>query len=289
MRAPVLVRWVVLPSLAALALGCSGGPDNTCKSGAEALSVCAGANTVKGVDVSYYQGTIDWSAAKGAGVKFAIARVSDGTTFEDPKFAANWSGMKAQGIVRGVYQFFRPGQDPVKQADLLVDTINKLGTQATDLPPVMDIETVDGVATSTLRANMKKWLDRVEQRVGRKPIIYTAAFMSSTIGTGWTAYPLWVANYGVSCPTMPSDWTKWKFWQSSSTGKVAGISGNVDVDAWNGTLQELIDWANPPAPNPPPPSGDAGAPANPPPTSTGTPAAPPPAPTTPAPVDPCAP
>lgn len=279
-------KWIVtVPVLVGLA-GCSSGPDNTCKSGAE-LSVCSGANTVKGVDVSYYQGSIDWSQAKGAGVKFAIARVSDGTTFEDPKFAPNWSGMKAQGIIRGVYQFFRPGQDPIKQADLLVDTITKLGTQPTDLPPVMDIESVDGQSTSTIRANMKKWLDRVEQRVGRKPIIYTAAFMSGTIGTGWTAYPLWVANYGVSCPTMPSDWTKWKFWQSGSTGKVAGISGNVDMDVWNGTLQELIDWADPPKPNPPPPD-DAGAPPPPPPTSTGTPATPPAKPPV-APADPCAP
>lgn len=268
-------KWIaIVPALALLA-ACSSGPDNTCQSGDE-LRVCAGANTVKGVDVSYYQGSIDWSQAKGAGVKFAIARVSDGATFEDPKFAPNWSGMKAQGIIRGVYQFFRPGQDPIKQADLLVDTITKLGTQPTDLPPVMDVETVDGQSTTTIRANMKKWLDRVEKRIGRKPIIYTAAFMSSTIGTGWTAYPLWVANYGVTCPSMPSDWTKWKIWQTSSTGKVAGIPGNVDMDVWNGTLQELLDWANPPPPPPPPPpSTDGGAPPPAaPPTSTGSPNAP---------------
>lgn len=274
----------LLSFLALVAAGCSSG-DNTCRQTSEALTVCAGANTVKGIDVSYYQGTIDWPKVKASGRAFAIARVSDGATFDDPKFAQNWSGMKSAGILRGVYQFFRPAQDPVKQADLLVDAIEKLGREPTDLPPVMDVETADGQTATTVRANMKKWLDRVEARIGRKPIIYTAAFMSGTIGTGWTAYPLWVANYGVTCPQMPSDWTKWKFWQSSSTGSVPGIAGGVDLDQWNGTLQELIDWANPSPPPPPPPDGG---------TSTPPPAgAQPPAPsgTPPAtmPVDPCAP
>lgn len=261
--------FAAMPALA-LVVACSSGPERTCPSAEEALKVCAGGATVKGIDVSYYQSTIDWSKVKGAGVKFAIARVSDGTGFEDPKFAANWSGMKSIGIVRGVYQFFRPAQDPIKQADLLVDTIDKLGTLPTDMPPVMDVESVDGQSASTIRSNMKKWLDRVENRTGRKPIVYTAAFMSSAIGTGWTSYPLWVANYGTTCPTMPSDWTKWKFWQSSSTGSVAGISGNVDMDSWNGTLQELLDWTSPPKPTPPAPDG--GTPPPPPPSN---PAAPP--------------
>ena len=274
----------VLAFLALMLTACSA-HDDTCQQTSDALKVCAGTNTVNGIDVSYYQGTIDWTKVKGSGRAFAIARVSDGATFNDPKFAQNWSGMKSAGVIRGVYQFFRPGQDPIAQANLLVDAIEKLGREPTDLPPVMDIETADSQSSTVVRANMKKWLDRVEARIGRKPIIYTAAFMSGTIGNGWTAYPLWVANYGTTCPTMPSDWTKWKFWQSSSTGSVPGISGGVDLDEWNGTLQELIDWANP-MPNPPP-MNDAG-PGTPPPTGTQP---PPGATTTPPNVtkDPCAP
>lgn len=249
-------------------MACSSG-ENTCKQAGEALSVCAGTNIAKGIDVSYYQGTIDWAKVKASGRDFAIARVSDGTGFNDPKFSANWTGMKQAGLIRGVYQFFRASDDPIAQANLLVDSITKLGRDPTDLPPVMDIETADGQSTSVVRANMKKWLDQVESKLGRKPIIYTAAFMSGTIGTGWTAYPLWVANYGVMCPTMPSDWTKWKFWQSSSTGSVPGISGGVDVDEWNGTLQELIDWANPTPPMP-----DAGTPPGTPPATGAQPPAP---------------
>jgi lysozyme len=246
MRARALVFAIV--SVAAVA--CSSGDENTCKQTGQALSVCAGTNIVKGIDVSYYQGTIDFTKVKASGRDFAIARVSDGTGFADPKFSTYWPAMKSAGLIRGVYQFFRPAQDPIAQANLLVDTIEKLGRDPTDLPPVMDIEVTDNQSATTVRANMKKWLDQVEAKIGRKPIIYTAAFMSSTIGNGWTAYPLWVANYGVMCPTMPSDWTKWKFWQSSSTGSIPGISGGVDVDEWNGTLQELVDWANPMTPMP---------------------------------------
>src|SRR5262249_36275361 len=76
--------------------------------------------------------------------------------------------------------------------------------------------------------------------------IYTAASQTATIGTGWTAYPLWVANWGVQCPSMPSDWKQWLMWQSSSTGTVSGITGNVDLDTFNGSLQDLITFAEGP-------------------------------------------
>src|SRR4051812_45874576 len=72
-------------------------------------TVCGVGPTVKGIDVSYYQGTINWASVKGAGVQYAFIRVSDGTTFEDPKFDTYWAGSRGAGIVHGAYQFFRPG------------------------------------------------------------------------------------------------------------------------------------------------------------------------------------
>ena len=235
-----------LPLAAALATaaGCSssGSSDPTCTSSTgSALSVCAAGPTVKGVDVSVYQATVKWAQVKAAGNVFAIARVSDGTGYPDTQFAANWSGMKSVGLVRGVYQFFRPEEDPIAQADLMLAKIADLAPG--DLPPIMDMEVTDNVATATLQANMKKWLDHVEQKTGRTPMIYSAAFMSSAIGNGFSSYPLWVANDGVTCPTMPSNWAHWKFWQSSSAGTVSGISGSVDMDEFNGTLADLIKFA----------------------------------------------
>ena len=253
-------------SAAIAVAGCSSAQgDHACaQSDTSALSVCAGGATVKGVDVSTYQGVVDWHAVRAAGVEFAFARVSDGVSHPDDQFARNWPAMKTAGVVRGVYQFFRPGGDPIAQADLVMQKLQAAGGLAAgDLPVVMDMEVSDGLSPAAIQANMHTWLGKIEQATGRKPIIYTAAFMSSNIGTGFTAYPLWVANYGATCPTMPANFTAWKFWQDSSTGSVAGISGAVDTNLWNGTLAQLHTFAGGNAPPPPPPkdagAGDSGA------------------------------
>ena len=254
------MRLSVLLGLAAVAtaLGCSSGTsDNTCSSTSSALSVCAKGATVKGVDVSVYQGSVDWAKAKAAGIDFAIARVSDGTGNPDTEFPSNWPNMKTAGVVRAVYQFYRPSEDPIAQADLMLGMVSKAGGfQAGDMPAVMDIEVTDGLSPAQIQASMQKWLTYVETKTGRKPIIYTAAFMSSNVGTGFTAYPLWVANYGPSCPTMPSSWTQWAMWQYSDAANVNGISGGVDGDEFNGSLADLMAFAD----GPKPPTPDAGAP-----------------------------
>ncbi len=245
---------------AALAGCASSSSDKACAAvDHAALNVCAAGTTVKGIDVSTYQGAPNWTSVKSGGIEFAIARISDGTTHVDDQFARNWPAMKAAGILRGAYQFFRPGEDPIAQADLVVSKLTAAGgLQAGDLPVVMDMESADGVAPATIQANMHKWLDHVEQKTGRKPMIYTANFMSGNIGTGFTAYPLWVANYGATCPLMPSNFTQWKMWQYSSTGTVPGISGSVDMDEFNGSLSQLVAFAGTPPPPPPPPPHDAG-------------------------------
>ncbi len=240
---------VVLVSSALAVAACSAGPENACSSGGQALTVCASGTVTKGVDVSVYQGTINWGSVKGAGITFAFARVSDGTGTLDTQFAANWKGMKANGIVRGVYQFFEPGEDPTKQADLLLAQVKADGDFiAGDLPPVMDIEVTGGQTDATIQANMQTWLTAIENAIGRKPLIYTSPGFSSHFGGKFTAYPMWVANWGVSCPSMPSGWTSWKFWQYADSGTVNGISGNVDHDEFNGSLADLKAWANPTPP-----------------------------------------
>lgn len=82
---------------------------------------------MQGVDVSEYQGSIDWATAHANGIGFGICRVSDGTFHLDRTFGPNWNGMRANGVVRGVYQFFRPAEDPIAQADLLVNTVGSFG------------------------------------------------------------------------------------------------------------------------------------------------------------------
>lgn len=238
-------RVAVLLTGGCLAIGCSSAEttpsDEDCtKSTSSALKTCAGATTLTGIDVSYYQGNVGWAAVKSSGRSFAFARVSDGLNYPDTKFAQNWPAMKTAGLTRGVYQFFRPSQDANAQAQLLIDKLTANGgLKPGDLPPVLDLESADGLASATVVAKAKTWLAKVEAKYGVKPIVYTAAFMTPVIGNNFTAYPLWVANYQTTCPTMPGAWTKWKFWQNSDSGSVAGISGNVDTNLFDGNATLL--------------------------------------------------
>lgn len=227
---------------AASTVGCSSESSNDDCSGSTAaeLRTCAKGATVKGVDVSYYQGTINWAQVKASGHVYAFARVSDGANYVDSKFATNWPAMKAAGIIRGTYQFFRPGQDPNAQAKLLSDKIKAAGgMKPGDLPPVLDIEVTDGQSAATIQSRAKTWLATVKKELGIDPIVYTANFMSPSIGTALKSYTLWVANYGATCPLMPDGWTNWAFWQNADNGSVSGIGGNVDTDLFNGTLAQL--------------------------------------------------
>jgi lysozyme len=223
----------------------SSGSGSTCSQSSPLTRVCpadAGAK-VSGVDVSKYEATINWTQVKGAGIQFAFARISDGTANPDAYFAANWKGMKAQGIVRGAYQFFRAGADPTAQANLVVTSLQQAGgLQAGDLPVVMDIETADGQPESTIESNMRTWLGIVAARTPYTPIIYTSAGTYPVTTAAFASYPLWVANYGATCPSMPTGWSQWKFWQTSSTGSVSGISGAVDLDQYNGNLADLMSF-----------------------------------------------
>ncbi|MBI3072271.1 MAG: hypothetical protein HYY84_09155 [Deltaproteobacteria bacterium] len=204
------------------------------------LRVCAAGPTVQGIDVSKYQQYVDWDLVKGAGKVFAITRASDGLNYNDMFFERNWNEMKRVGIIRGVYQYFRAGQDPVRQANFMLDKVRDAGGFAPgDLPVVLDLETKDGQETSVVVARAKRWLEYVESETGVRPIVYTANFMSSVMGSNFSAYPLWVANYTTQCPLMPTGWTNWVIWQNSGSGSVPGVTGNCDTDTFNGTLADL--------------------------------------------------
>ena len=240
-----LATLLLLPTLA----GCAPAESNDIENpddDAEELKVCAAGAKVRGIDVSYWQGAINWPKVAAAGIKFAIVRVGDGDSYVDSRFAENWAGTKANGIIRGTYQFFRAGDDPVKAADLFIKQIKASGgMQPGDLPPVLDIEVQDGVSDATLRSRALTWLQRVEAGLGKRPMIYTSPGFWNGIGAGseFTKYTLWVAHWETACPTMPSSWSGWKFWQDADDGHVSGISGNVDTDWFNGSLDDLKKFA----------------------------------------------
>jgi lysozyme len=211
--------------------------------------VCGVGPTVKGIDVSKYEGTIDWPAVAAGGVAYAFVRVSDGLNSPDATFATNWAGSRAAGVIHGAYQYFEPAQDPIQQADMV---LSKMGTfEADDLPPVIDVETTGGLAASGVAAAVQKWIDHVTAAIGRPPIIYTGGpFWDDSVGgANDTTSPLWHAQYtSAACPSIADPWKTWAFWQYTETGTIAGIPGasaNTDVNRWNGDLASLTAFLGP--------------------------------------------
>ena len=241
MRNPALL---VLLAVAVGSVACSasnGGDDGNV--GFEAESVrCAGGATVEGIDVSEWDGHVSWSEVKASGKHFAFARISDGT-YHDKTFDTNWPAMKSAGVIRGSYQFFRPNDDPNTLADIVIAKVGKLGNG--DLPVVADMEVTDGVGGATIAARLRTWIARVKAGTGKTPIVYTGKyFWRDDVGShDFAGNALWIAQYGPVCPDLPAPWTNWKFFQYSDKGHVSGISGDVDLDKFNGTLAELEKFA----------------------------------------------
>lgn len=189
-----------------------------------------------GIDVSAYQGAIDWKRVHAAGVVFAFARVSDGLD-ADERFAVNFAAMRRAHVRRGAYQYFRASEDADAQADLAVRALRRAG--GADIPLVADVETDDGETREALQAKLRRWLARVERRTHRRPLVYTSPSLGAILDGNFGDWPLWVAHYDVDCPSLPDGWDHWTFWQHSQTGHIDGITGNVDLDHFAGTRKDL--------------------------------------------------
>lgn len=213
----------------------------------QATTVCAASPvTVRGMDVSAYETSIDWPTAKASGIDFAYIRVSDGLQYHDPKFAPYWQGAAAAGVYRGAYQFFRPEQDPIAQADYL---LAQLGPRTPlDLPPAIDVERTDGLAPAAVAAAVRLWVDHVTAAIGRSPVVYAGyySWQDDTGNANLTSAPLWHAQYtSAPCPNIPTPWTRWTIWQYSSTGSVPEVLGETtDLDVFDGSLADLAAFAD---------------------------------------------
>ena len=202
---------------------------------------------LEGIDVSAYHGAIDWRAVARAGKKFAFIRVSDGAAYTDPRFASNWAGARAAGLTRGAYQFFRPTESPLAQADLLLAS---MGRRDGDLPPTLDVETVcaapatqcsGGASPAAVADAVSAWVDRVSRATGMMPILYTSpGFWSQLPSRGIERRVIpWISHWYVGQPTVPAGWKRWAFWQYTDKGQVPGINGPVDLDRFEGSALDL--------------------------------------------------
>lgn len=214
-------------------------------------NVCGQVDGAQGIDVSHHQGAVDWRAIAGDSTDFAFIKATEADGFRDRRFAENWAAARANGVVRGAYHFFRPRVDGRAQADWFLQVVGESGgIRPDDLPAVVDVEVNDGVGRDLLLQRLSDWLSRVEAVTGKRPIIYVSSYFwdDNRFGAAFARYPLWTAHYtrnGLdACPLVPDPWDDWRFWQYTSTGRVAGVDGNVDRNVFNGTLAELRAWAN---------------------------------------------
>lgn len=195
---------------------------------------------VHGVDMSHYQGRIDWSrlAEHRAGefpIRFIFLKATEGGDHQDDTFLQNFDSARAYRFIRGAYHYFLPRTDALKQADFFIRTVP---LTAGDLPPVLDVETTGKKDKAELQACVKTWLDRVEAHYGVKPILYTSykfkmRYLDSPV---FDAYPYWIAHYYVDSVRYEGPW---HFWQHTDVGTVPGIEKKVDLNVFNGTQAQL--------------------------------------------------
>ncbi len=211
---------------------------------ATAARADAAPGILEGIDVSQWQGTITWPSVAAAGKAFAIIKATEGRTFNDPYYVSNHTGAQAAGLWTGAYHFANPDAtagDALLEADHFA-AIARLGKH--DLIPALDLEVSGGLSIASLQTWVTTWLDEVTAKVGIRPMIYTSPafwkkYMGDTTAMADAGYKtLWIAHWGVTSPTVPANnWGGhgWTFWQYTSSGTVAGISGRVDLDRYNGT------------------------------------------------------
>ena len=196
--------------------------------------------SVYGIDVSHYQGNINWDRLAAANidgheVKFVIVKATEGADHSDSHFERNFTQAKKNGFVRGAYHFFTPGTVPYFQIQNFIRTVGNL--EEGDLPPILDVEKADGISKVQLQEDVLKWLVEIERIYKVRPIIYTGIkFKRNYLDRSeFDEYPLWIANYADSL-SYDGDW---EFWQYSQDGKVDGISDYVDLDVYHTTLESF--------------------------------------------------
>lgn len=205
----------------------------------------AGATWIHGIDVSNWQGAVDWGAVRRSGRLFAFAKATEGVTFVDQTFATNRRGMAAAGLtLRGFYHFARPDRNTAAaEAEHFLRTVGPLGPGEV---AVLDLEVAPGPGVGDWAA---EWLGRVAQATGRTPVLYSyQSYLYSIPTARLSQYPLWIADWGRNdgtiseSPPATDRWARWTWWQYTSNATVPGVSGRVDDSVFAGSVAELAAY-----------------------------------------------
>lgn len=200
------------------------------------------ATQTAGIDVSHWQGTLNWTSQYAAGVRFAWIKATEGTTYEDPQFSANYSGAYRAGVIRGAYHFARPDRSTgAVQANYFASNGGGWSADGMTLPGTLDIEynpygaTCYGKSAAAMVSWIRDFVTTYRARTGRDAVIYTTTDWWRTCTGNNASFaatnPLWIARYASAPGTLPAGWTYYTVWQYTDTP--------LDRDYFNGSYTRL--------------------------------------------------
>ena len=200
---------------------------------------------VHGVDVSRWQGEIDWEKLRRQGANFAYIKATDGGDHLDPMFRKNWRGAHEAGLKRGAYHFFYWCRTAGEQADWFIRNVPKVEGA---LPPVIDVEwnhlsnCKKRPSRATVLEKMQVFMDKLERHYGQRPVIYTAPdFYDDNLKGAFENYPFWLRAVARH-PSKVYPGRKWVFWQYSGSGLSHGVTGKIDLNVFHGSEAEWRAW-----------------------------------------------
>lgn len=202
-------------------------------------------HAVHGVDVSRWQGDIDWATLRKQGANFAYIKATDGGDHLDPMFHTNWKRANEAGVKRGAYHFFYWCRVASQQADWFIRNVPR---DPDALPPVIDVE-YNGesscrfkLSPEQAREKMQVFMDRLEQHYGKRPVIYTAPdFYKDNLRGHFRDYPFWLRSVAAHPSKIYPD-RKWVFWQYSGSGLSQGVNGKIDLNVFYGSVSDWQNW-----------------------------------------------
>jgi lysozyme len=204
-------------------------------------------HAVHGVDVSRWQGDIDWVKLRSQGANFAYIKATDGGDHLDPMFRKNWREAHKAGLKRGAYHFFYWCRVASEQADWFIRNVPKVDGA---LPPVIDVEynahssCKRRLPRAKVIAKMQVFMDRLEAHYGQRPIIYTAPdFYEDNLRGEFKNYPFWLRSVAAH-PSKRYPGRDWVFWQYSGSGLSHGVDGKIDLNVFRGSEKEWWAWAS---------------------------------------------
>jgi len=207
-------------------------------------------NIYEGIDVSDWQGSIDYSQVANSGIQVVYIRSSEGSSYVDSYFEQNYENAKANGLKVGFYHYLtaRSNEEAVQQANFFVSTISG---KTPDCRLAMDFESFGNLSVEQINEIGYTFVQTVENLSGKEVVIYSDTYNASSVfGGALTDYPLWVAQYEVEEPTPNGNWDTWAGWQYTDQGEIPGINGYVDRDKYTDAI--FLNSSSEPIPEPEP-------------------------------------